>query len=171
MRKYNSVYTLSFQVNHSEKDGSDVSLRDLNVAIKNKIHEANVSGEGKFVFEGPLDTQQVYPFDEGDKYYSVDWDETTKEWRLDCSVWDDVSVEDHDNKKARPFVYLNSCERAVTELVKRMLDDIEWHFNRNKAAGWVVCHMQTQGFKYPTEVGDSVTAEQVYPSIHAWMNR
>ena len=52
-----------------------------------------------------------------------------------------------------------------------VLDDIEWHFNRNKAAGWITCHMQANGFKYPTEVGDSVTAEQVYPSIHAWMNR
>lgn len=171
MKKYNSVYTLSFQVNHSKEDGVDVSLRDLRTAINKKIDEATSSGEGKFAFEGPLDTQWAYPFDEGDKYYSVDWNEDAKEWRLDCSVWDDVSVEDHDNKKTRPFLYLDSCDRAVTELVKRMLDDIEWHFNRNKAAGWITCHMQANGFKYPTEVGDSVTADQVYPSIHAWMNR
>jgi hypothetical protein len=171
MRRYNSVYTLSFEVNHSKEDGGDVSLRDLRTAINKKIDEACAEGNPFPVFEGPLDTQQVYPFDEGDKYYSVYWDENAKEWRLDCSVWDDVSKDDHDNKKARPFVYLNSCEKAVTQLVKCMLDDIEWSFNRNKAAGWVVCHMQTQGFKYPTEVGDSVTAEQVYPSINAWMNR
>lgn len=171
MKKYNSVYTLSFQVNHSKENGDDVSLRDLRTAINKRIDEACAEGNPLPIFEGPLDTQQEYPFDEGDKYYSVDYDETAKEWRLDCSVWDDVSIEDHDGRKSRPLAYLKSCDIAVTQLVRCVLDDIEWHFNRNKAAGWITCHMQANGFKYPTEVGDSVTAEQVYPSIHAWMNR
>jgi len=171
MKKYNSVYTLSFQVNHSKEDGGDVSLRDLRTSINKKIDEACAEGNPLPIFEGPLDTEQVYPFDEGDKYYSVDWDENAKEWRLDCSVWDDVSVEAHDSRRGRPFLYLASCNVAVTELVKRMLEDIEWNFNRIKAAGWITCHMQANGFKYPTEVGERVTAEQVYPSIHAWMNR
>ena len=171
MKKYNSVYTLSFQVNHSKEDGGDVSLRDLRTAINKKIDEACAQGNPFPAFEGPLDTQQQYPFDEGDKYYSVDWDEDAAEWRLDCSVWDDVSAEDHDGKKTGPFMYFDSCDRAVTELVKRILDDIEWGFNRNKAAGWITCHMQSRGFKYPTEVGDSITANVVYPSIQAWMNR
>ena len=171
MKKYRSRYRLTFTVNHSKENGGDVSLRVLKEAIADRIDRASKAGNPLLIFDGPQDTEQVYPFDEGDKYYSVDWNEDAAEWRLDCSVWDDVSVEDHDGKKTRPFMYVDSCERAVTELVKRMLDDIEWHFNRNKAAGWITCHMQANGFKYPTGVGDSVTAEQVYPSIHAWMNR
>ena len=86
MKKYNSVYTLSFQVNHSKENGDDVSLRDLRTAINKRIDEACAEGNPLPIFEGPLDTQQEYPFDEGDKYYSVDYDETAKEWRLDCSA-------------------------------------------------------------------------------------
>ena len=167
MKKYNSVFTLSFQVNHFKEDGGDVSLRDLRTAINKKIDEACAEGNPFPIFEGPLDTQQEYPFEDGDVYWSIDFSDDGRPM-VNVSVWDDVSAEDYTEDA---MVY-DSSDDAMLEFIEMFIRG-EFPLVRrpDRGAQWVLRWMRDNGFRMPTEVGDCVFLKDLGIAITEWLNR
>lgn len=168
MKKFNSVFTVGFSVDHSNEDASDLTYSDLRNALQERLDRLDANNMKDIdVFGAPDDTSANFPFNEGDVYYSID---NADDGRLmvNVSVWDDVSEDDYTEDA---LVYGDSYSVMSQFIEMHIAERFPLVKDTYRAAEWTLQWMSNNGFRMPMEVGDHVFVKDIEIGITEWMNR
>ena len=170
MKKFSSVFTLAFVVQHDKEDASDATYAEVREALQDRLDQLDATNMEMLdieVFGEPDDTQCNYPFNRGEVYWSIDNSDDGR-LVLNVSVWDDVSEEDYTDGA---MVYGSSYQAMVMFIEMHIGERFPLVKDTCRAAEWTLQWMSNNGFRMPTEVGDHVFVKDIEFGITEWMNR